>query len=460
MTNENVINKYVIVVSILSSFAVAFTSNAVSVALPTMAVDLNITNVMQNWLVNIYLLVIAAFSVPFSQISSKYGLKRTMEIGLIIYIIGTVLTGLSNNFAMILFSRIIHAIGSAFLFVNGMAILTVQIPPQRRGQAMGYSLTGVYLGLTLAPSIGGILVQNISWRSIFYITIPLIIVSYYLLTRINKEWINDSNNEMDVKGSILFIIAIVLLMYGFTILNQFNGIISLIFGLLILLIFAKYELNISNPIYDIYLFKNKTYALSNIASLISYFATFVIIYILNYHLQYLNGYDPQTTGLILIVNPILMVLIAPLAGRLSDRIKPQYLATGGMSVVTISVFILSLLNETTPLYVIIVAMFLEGIGLGFFTTPNNNVIMSSVDKKDVATASASVSTVRTIGQSFSLGLLTLVFELIMGNVAIVPENYYLLVESSQVTMIISVFLCVIATLMSLAGIKSTKKSND
>lgn len=454
MINEESINKYVIIIAMLCLFGVAFTSNAVSIALPTIAVDFNITNIMQNWLVNLYLLVIASACVPFSKLCSRHGLNRTLEIGIIIYIIGSIMSGISYDITFLLFSRLIQGIGSAVLFVNGVAMITAQIQPQKRGQAIGLSITGVYLGLTLAPTIGGVLVQHLSWRSIFYITIPLILISYYLLRKIDKEWIMCADEPFDVKGSVLYLVGIIILMYGFTTLNSVIGIVTVIIGLIILILFAKFELKIKYPIYNIHLFKNSKYTFSNIASLISYFATFVVTYILNYHLQYLNGFDPQTAGFILISTPLLMVICAPIAGRLSDKINPQILAAIGMSIVSIALLLLCFLNEQTPLYMILISMVLQGIGFGLFSTPNNTVIMGTVPKKDIATASASLSTVRTIGQSFSLGLLTLIFALIMGNVPIIPETFPALIKSSQVTMTISTILCVIAIILSLMGIKS------
>lgn len=232
------------------------------------------------------------------------------------------------------------------------------------------------------------------------------------------------------------------------------GILLVILGVLLLIIFAKYELKIQNPIYDIKLFYNLKYASSNIASFISYFATFVVTYILNYHFQYLNGLKPETTGIILIVSPLLMAIVAPFSGKLSDKIEPKIIASAGMAMVTIAMFILTFLNESTPLYVIIIAMILQGVGFGLFSSPNSNIILGSVEKKDIPIASASLSTVRTIGQSFSLGLLTLIFSFVMGNVQIVPSNYHLLVQSSHITMIFSTILCVIAVILSLVGVKS------
>lgn len=454
MVNEKTMNKYVVIIGILSSFAVAFNSNALSVALPTIATEFALSNIVQNWVVSIYLLVIAAVSVPLAKICGKYGLKRTLIIGLFIYLLGAVMSGIAFDATTLFISRFIHAIGSAVLFVNVMAMITAQIPPQNRGQAVGFTIMGVYIGLMSAPTIGGILVENFSWRSIFYITLPLIFISIFLLYKIDKEWTIGVDKSIDTMGSLLYIIAISLLMYGFTILNEFNGIIISLVGIVILLFFVKYELKQDNPIYEIKLFKNPKYASSNIAAFISYFATFVVTYILNNHFQYLMGHSPQTTGFILFVSPLLMAICAPFSGRLSDKVDAQILAAIGMGMVSVGMFLLCMLNESTPLYMIIIAMCLHGLGFGIFSSPNSNIILGSVEKKYIPTASASLSTVRTIGQSFSLGLLTLIFSCIMGNVPIMPSNYPLLVQSSQITMVFSTIFCIMAVVLSLVGVKS------
>ena len=457
---EETINKYIIIVSIISSFAVAFTSNAVSVALPVIAHDLNISNIMQNWIVSIYLLIIAAASVPFGKICVKYGLKLTYEIGLIVYMIGAILSGMAPDISVLIISRIIQALGSAILFVNEMALITAQLPENKRGQSIGFTVTGVYIGLALAPTISGILSQNVSWRSVFYVTIPLTLISLFLLMRIKKEWKMEEEKPIDIRGSLLYVVGIILLMYGFTRINESVGIILFILGILVLAEFIKYELKIKNPIYEIRLFKNKIYTASNIASLISYFATFVVTYILNYHFQYIHGLDPQTSGIVLVVTPVIMAIIAPISGRLSDKYPPQIITAIGMGLVTIALFILTFLDKTTPFALVLLAMILQGVGFGFFSSPNSNIIMSSVDKDDVGTASASLSTVRTIGQSFSLGLLTVVFAFIMGNVPIIPSNYYLLIQSSQMTMAIATFLCLIAVFLSLKGLNYHKEKKN
>lgn len=190
--------------------------------------------------------------------------------------------------------------------------------------------------------------------------------------------------------------------------------------------------------------------------LFSYYAVTTII---NYHLQYVRGFDAQISGLILIITPIIMAIIAPNAGKLSDKIHPQKLAATGMTIAVIGLGILTFLNENTPIYFLILAMILEGIGMGLFSSPNMNAIMSSVPLKDAPTASASQATMRTIGQTMSLGLLTLIFALIMGNLKLSPQYANMIVQSSQIICGICTMACIIGIFASLVGIHSKDEFN-
>ena len=207
------------------------------------------------------------------------------------------------------------------------------------------------------------------------------------------------------------------------------------------------------------LFKNMKFTSSNVAALCSYLAIASITTILNYHFQYVRGWNAQMSGLILIITPIIMALIAPNSGKLSDKIHPQKLAAIGMSIATITLLILIFLDVNTPLYLIVIAMILQGIGMGLFTTPNTNAIMSSVPPNETPNASAAQSAMRTMGQTISMGLLTLVFAWIMGNLKLSSQYAGLIVQSSQLVCIICTIICIIAIFASLVGIKSKDSFN-
>jgi MFS family permease len=317
----------------------------------------------------------------------------------------------------------------------------------------------------LAPVLGGFLTQHFAWQSIFYIIIPLLFVPLALaLFKVSQEWVEGKEEPFDIIGSIVYGFGILLFMYGFTILNETLGIVLTIVGLILLIGFVLWELRQKFPVFHIKFFKNTTFSSSTLAALISYLATFVVIYILNYHLQVIRGLDPQSAGLILIVTPALMALLAPFSGNLSDKVNPLKLSAIGMGFVTVAIFILIFLDAQTPLYVIVVSMILQGIGYGIFSSPNTNSIMGSVPRKFASLASATVSTVRVIGQTMSLGMLTVIFAIVIGSIPIIPKNYSLisplLIQSSQIAFIISTILCIIAILASLVGLKSEIKVNN
>ena len=453
--NENRKYIYIILTAAIGSFTMAYASNGLSVILPTLASYFHISNILENWIVYIYLLVLSVAGVPLAKICGRYGLKSSFKLGLIIFSLGSLISMLSFDVVVMIMGRILQAIGATMTFVTNVSMITAEIPVNNRGRALGINVTGVYLGITISPTISGILVQNLSWRFVFLITILLAMISYYLLCKIDDEWKLEEAG-LDKIGSVIYVFGIGLLLYGFTILNTHIGVALVVTSLILLAIFVRYELKRENPVYEMRLFKNVNYTTSNIVALIAYLSTYVVSYVLNYHFQYIMALDAQTSGLILISTPVMMLLIAAQAGKLSDRINPAILQLLGVTLITIAIALISQISYTTPIYMIVIAMIIQGIGHGFFSTPNNNIILSSVDnKKDIPTASASVATVRNLGQSFSLGILTITFAFIMGNVEIQPSNYDLLVQSNQTTMLIITALSILAIVLSVIGLKSS-----
>jgi MFS family permease len=337
-----------------------------------------------------------------------------------------------------------------------MAMIVSVFPPEERGKALGINITGVYVGLSLSPVLGGILDYNLGWRSVVLFGVPfLFAILALLLTKIDEEWSSFENIPLDIKGSLTYGIGMVLFMYGFTILNTAMGVALTVLGIIILIGFALIELREKNPVFDIKFFKNHKFLSANFASLCAYLATYAVTTILNYHLQYIKGFDSQTAGMILLAAPLCQVVLAPIAGRLSDKFVPQILAAIGMALGTISLFLFSSLSSTTSMEFLFVAMIIYGIGFGLFSPPNTNVIMGSVPPKDTSVASAAVATMRTVGQAMSMGILTLVFAFVMGNVPMIEQYYPLLITSCQITCLICVVLCIASVFASFVGIKSS-----
>ena len=294
----------------------------------------------------------------------------------------------------------------------------------------------------------------------FYFVIPFLVLCLALMVwKIPHEWKTYENDKLDIMGSILYGLGILLFIYGFTTLTSSTGLILTIVGLVILAIFGAYELRQKSPVFDVKLFKNRKFTSSNIAALCSYIAVMVVTTILNYHFQYVRGWNAEMAGMILIITPIIMAVMAPNTGKLSDRIHPQKLAAIGMTIATVALLILTFLNADTPVYLVIIAMVLQGIGMGLFSSPNMNAIMSSVPPKDAPTASASQATMRTIGQTMSLGLLTLVFAWVMGSLPLATKYAGMVVQASQIICGICTVACILAIFASLVGVRSKDKFN-
>jgi len=450
----------VIAVSFITSFFAVFLSNGIIIGVPAIAQEFAMNNVIQNWVPTIFFLVVAVFTVPAGQISGKFGVKKTLLAGVILYLLASIGACISFSTETFLIFRILQGAGVAFLNVSAMAMVVQAVKPQNRGKALGFTVTGVYLATSLSPVICGFLVQNLGWRSMFYFVIPFLVLCIILMVlKIDGEWKTYEKDKIDKIGSILYGIGILAFIYGFTTLTTTNGLLITVVGVILLIIFAAYELRQKSPVFNMHLFKNKKFTSSNIAALCSYIAVMVITTILNYHFQYVRGWNAQMSGMILIITPIIMALMAPNAGKLSDKIHPQKLAAIGMGIATIAMVILTFLTKDTPLYLVVIAMILQGFGMGLFSSPNMNAIMSSVPPKEAPTASASQATMRTIGQTMSLGLLTLVFAWVMGSLELAPQYASMIVQASQTICLICTIACVLAVFASLVGIRSSDKFN-
>ncbi len=451
---------YVVFVSFITSFFAVFLSNGIIIGVPAIAQDFAMNNVIQNWVPTILFLVVAVFTVPAGQISGKFGVKKSLLAGVIVFLIGSIGACLAFSTESFLIFRVIQGAGMAFLNVSGMAMVVHAVKPKNRGKALGFTVTGVYLATSLSPVICGFLVHNFGWRSMFYVVIPfLVLCIILLLTKIPQEWKTYQNDRIDKVGSILYAIGILLFIYGFTTLITTTGKILTVAGIILLIIFGLYELRQKSPVFNMNLFKNKKFTSSNVAALCSYLAIMVVTTILNYHFQYVRGWNAQMSGMILIITPIIMAIMAPNAGKLSDRIHPQKLAAIGIGIAAVALAILTFLTGDTPIYIVILAMVLQGIGMGLFSSPNMNAIMSSVPPKDAPTASASQATMRTIGQTMSLGLLTLVFAWVMGSLELAPQYASMIVQASQTICLICTIACILAVFASLVGIRSSDKFN-
>lgn len=438
-----------LLVASIASFFTPFMGTSVNIALPTIGLDFGADAILLNWITNGFLLAAAIFAVPFGRVADIHGMKKIFTYGIIIFTAASLSCALSPSSLILIASRIIQGIGSAMIFVTGLAIITSVYPPHHRGKAIGINIAAVYIGLSLGPVIGGLMTQYLGWRSLFFLMIPFgLLVVAIVFWKLHDEWAASRGEKFDFIGSIIYSIMLLLIMYGFSSLPKIDGWIMLILGVIGLLAFIKWELRTASPVFNIRLFKNTEFTFSSMAALINYSATFAVSLLLSYYLQYIKGFEPHAAGLILVFQPILMAVTAPIAGRMSDRFDARIIATAGMATVTIALFTLTFLDFNTPLTDIIIGLVVLGLGFGLFSSPNTNVIMGSVERKFYGVASATVSTMRLIGQTMSIGIATLIFALFIGRVQITPEQYPSLLESIQLCFVVFTILCFVGVFVS------------
>jgi MFS family permease len=250
---------------------------------------------------------------------------------------------------------------------------------------------------------------------------------------------------------VVYSLSLVAIMYGFSRLPAAAGGWLLLAGLLGIVAFIWWETRASSPVLNINLFRRSlAFTFSNLAALANYSATFAVGFLLSLYLQYIQGLSPQNAGLVLVAQPVVMALFSPVAGRLSDRIEPGIVASIGMAVTTIGLVLFAFLNEQTSLALVVASLVFVGLGFALFSSPNTNAVMSSVDKRFYGVASATLGTMRLIGQTFSLGIAVLIFALYIGRARITPEYYPLFLTSMKLAFIIFALLCFGGIFASLA----------
>jgi len=443
--------RIVLLIAILGGFLTPFDGSAVNIALPAMGTEFHMDAISLSWIVTAYLLAAALFLVPFGKIADIYGRKRIFLYGIAIFSIASLLMTMVPTTNLLIAVRVIQGFGGAMIFGTSVAILTSVFPPGERGKVLGIYITAVYLGLTVGPFLGGVLTQYLGWRSIFFVNVPIgIIACLLILGKLEGEWAECAGEKFDLTGSLIYAAALVAVMYGFSIVPDPLGITLIIAGCIIGIVFFLYELRVPVPVLDMQLFtKNPVFAFSNLAALINYSATFAVTFLLSLDLQYTKGFSPEHAGLILIVQPAAMAVVSPIAGRLSDRIDPQIVASVGMAMGAFGLFLLAFVTETTSLGYMVACLVVLGIGLGLFSSPNTNAIMSAVEKRYYGVASSMNGTMRLVGQMLSMGVAMMIFAIVIGRVEITPEYYPQFVASMHYVFILFTVLCIIGIAASL-----------
>jgi len=440
------VRKTVLLIAPVASFFTAFMFSSLNLALPAIQKDFSTDAVLLSWIATSYLLATAVFLVPVGKIADIYGHTRIFFSGIIIFTVFTFACAFAPTIYLLILMRVLQGIGAAMIATTSTSLLTLVFPPQERGKAIGLNVSCVYIGLSLGPFIGGFLIQYLGWHSIFLFVIPfglfVAIIAFRFLRGLPKPVPASEPEKLDITGSIIYALTLVAFIYGSSHLPQISGFILMLLGIPCLILFVRRQLRITNPVFEIRLYKNnRVFAFSNVAALINYAGTNAVTFFLSLYLQYIKGLSPQQAGLLLVIQPLTQAVLSPLAGRISDKKEPAILSSSGMALSAVGLFMFIFLNENTSEIFIAVALLILGLGFALFAAPNTNAIMSSVEKKYYGIASASVSVMRLLGQMLSLAIATVFISIFVGKNQISPEFYPMFLQSVKFSFIIFTVLC-------------------
>lgn len=442
----------VLLMVLLNAFTTPLMLSATNVALPGISADLRMSAVALSWVPLAFLMASAMFVLLFGSLADRIGRKRVFLLGTAAVIVTSTIAALSLNGPMLIAARFLQGISAAMLYATQMAMVASVFPAQRRGRVVGLVVSVIYVGLAAGPLLGGFVIDTLGWRWSFLLQLPLALAVLLIgMLRVPGEWRADEQTPFDWRGALLYSTAIMLLCLAVSRLPGSAGVALLAAGSLCLVGFVRHALHCPAPLWDVRLFfSNRVFTLSSAASLIMYTATYANVVMLSLYLQYLKALTATETGLMLMLQPISMAVLSPLAGRLSERVEPRILATAGMSLTAVGLAVLATLNSDSSLTSLAAALLVTGTGFALFSSPNVNAIMGSVAPRHLGSASGAVATTRLLGQLASMMLVSLMLALLMGNAPLTVANYPQLEHAIRLSFALAAALCVPGILLSMA----------
>lgn len=396
---------------VLITFMSTLDTSIINVAMPSMVKALSTTTQLITWVVTIYLIVISSTILVFGRLGDLKGISKIFIFGIGLFTFGSALCGLSGSLTLLVISRMIQGIGAAATMATSYGLITQVFPLHERGKALGISGTFVAIGSMTGPTLGGFIVDALSWHYIFLINIPFGIFGFILAVKILPKTTPITGEKLDIKGSLLFALTVLLLFLSLNIggtLGYTHPIIILCLSLS-LLSFAAFilvEKRLATPLLQLNIFKNALFSLSIFCGFISFIAIGSFNIIQPFYLQNTLNLTPSMTGLAMIVYPLFLSVVSPISGYLSDKIGSEMLTFVGLSLLSFSLFLMAGLTETSPIWLFIIFVIVMAVGNGLFQAPNNALVMSSVPEDKLGIAGSVNSLVRNIGVIFGVTLST------------------------------------------------------
>lgn len=458
-------NRWWILVAVsMFTFMSTLDGSIVNIALPTISKDMAVPMNQSEWIVSIYLMAVCACLLLFGKIGDSWGKIKIYRIGTLIFTIGSLLCGFNHSLTFLLFARIVQAVGASMTMATNTGIITEVFPMNERGRALGMIGAFVSLGSIAGPGLGGIILAKLPWAYIFWINVPVGIITMLISEKFLPKDITMSGHKID-KGGFAAIAATIMTFFGGVFLGQEHGFLHAVplslFALAIVSFgaFLVIEKKVALPLISFEIFQNKIFTMSLITALLIFSSNFFINVVVPFYLQNARGLSPSYAGLLMMVFPFLMVIGSPLSGYLTDRVGPEILVVIGLVMLSVTQLMYMFMQVDTPLWYYILATALMGLGNSLFQSPNNTMVMSSVTHENLGVAGSMNSFARNLGMVVGISLATTILYDAMSSKMGERVTTYIegqpdvFIYGMKITFLGSFALCILALLLTLYRVK-------
>jgi EmrB/QacA subfamily drug resistance transporter len=389
-------------------------SSVVNVSLPVISQQLHAGIGIIDWVVLAYLLTIAGLMMISGRIGDVRGRRRTYQAGIILFTASSALCGFAVNVYMLIASRALQGIGAALIVGNGPALIGEIFPPESRGKALGLFGMVVAFGLSTGPAVGGFITGWLGWRYIFYLNLPLGILAAILVRRNLRADTAFSKSRFDIAGGLSMALGLFCLLLALSRGSDWGWSSPLILSLLIgaaiwLTFFARTELRVADPVLELKLFSNPLFRSAALASTLGFTSLFAQTFLLPFYLIQLRHFPPAHAGLFLMAVPLIMSVVSPASGTLSDKVGTRGLSAAGLLFQGVGFLLLSTLQLHTSQPTIFAFLLVIGLGTATFNAPNNSELLSSVPKARLGNAAGMMGLTRTLGMVCGIALSSAIF---------------------------------------------------
>ena len=448
----------------IGTIMVPINASIVNVSLPTITVFFSTSIAVSGWVITAYLINLLGFVLLFGRLGDFYGHERIYMIGLVSFVVTSFLCSLSNSIEILIIFRAMQGIAAALMISVSMGIVKGAFPPTQTGKALGIYAVAIAAGLAIGPMVGGIIQSLFNWQTIFLVNVPIGIISFLMCYKILERG-ETKKIKWDIPGVILQYICLFSTVYFlYSIQNlkiDFLSIITALTAILTFVMFLWNEKNVENPLLDINIFKNRSFSAFNISLFFNYISMYMVLFIMPFYLQKVLKFDPALTGTILTVNPVIMMILAPISGTLSDKFGSRLLAIIGALISAAAFYSMIYLTIFSGVFDVLWRLALLGVGAALFQAPNNRAIMNVIPDKNKGVASSIIVTMRNLGMVFGVSiagilLATTINPVLLEQNLLYNLNAYNFTSGMHMVVILGAILSIFMFILSPVGIYHKK----